>query len=207
MPRTLYDEATKTRARALLRKGKTYAEVRAALEAEGLRAPTDGWLSKLPRTAPAGKRKPAGKSPTTTKSPPKPPPGEPAGPGPGDLDRQVAELRSAAEEARAGGAWTTYTALVRALNNTMALQAKLDPPEPAGTPEGTYVTIQSLRESAERMRSKLWDLVERARAERDTMPRCAHCGQPAGMLDDGERSPAERWAAELASVIGGTHGS
>ncbi len=208
MPRKLYDEATKTKARALIKKGKTYAEVRAALQAEGLRAPTNGWLSKLPRTVAAKpKAKPAGKAPTKQKAPAKPPPGDPGGAGTGDLDKQIAELQSAAEQARAAGAWTTYTTLIRALNNTMALRAKLDPPEPAGTPEGVYVSNTALRESAERMRAKLWDLVERARAERDSMPRCPHCGQPAGVADDGERSPAERWASELANVIGGTYGS
>lgn len=204
MAKQRISDETRAKAYNMIKRGKTYSEVRTSLQKEGIKVSV-GWLSNLaagPKPA-----KPAGKSPTTTKAPAKPPPGDPAGPGPGDLDRQVAELRSAAEEARAGGAWTTYTALVRALNNTMALQAKLDPPEPAGTPEGTYVTIQSLRESAERMRAKLWDLVERARAERDNMPRCPHCGQPAGVADDGERSPAERWAAELANVIGGTHGS
>jgi hypothetical protein len=162
MPRPVKNHAEATeRARELHRTGRTRAQIKVDLLAMGHDVST-GWISNA--TAP--KRKGGKDAPPTPKPTHGPPTGPrwqeaPTAPDPTDgrtdlalLAKMVANLEELTEVARAEGNLSGFAMMTRAINQSLALAAKLQPPAPVD-PEASPDMIAA----AERARVKMGEML------------------------------------------------
>jgi len=177
--RITYDTAVRDRALLLLATGIGYQATQDALAVEGVEPlPSIGWLHGLHASAAPETRARAAKVKGK---------GEPTG----DVVRDevmpvllaiTKQLRELAKDE--GDDPRQVTGIVRSLNATIALIAKLSPPPAASADDAP-----DIRQGAQDALAALRNLASRVVAERARLPACPACGQPVGPLPGGDKSP------------------
>lgn len=165
MPRVL---SAKVRDAVLAAKRRGCTETKALEEASaaGLDVSSGSVHNIYAADATGAKKGPRGGAKRRVRSTaPNPKTKAPPSPSPDDdpvamLRSSVGDLRDLAAIAKASGEITEFASLSRAINQTIALAAKLSPPPPVDPNENP-----DMKEAAKRARTRLHELLDRALAE------------------------------------------
>lgn len=180
--RVKFGPLVRKRAIELLGEGRSYADIRRTLKAEGVNPPpSQGWIAALAKEP---KEQPPGKAGPAVSRARRPPPELPEDASLQErtlasLEYQATELLEALADARQSGDMRAVASVSRALNTTLTEQRRSTPKDAVADPDDLGdISGELVRQAAETGRAKLFEGLERLKAERATWPRCSCCGQP-----------------------------